>query len=267
MISFNGANYVAQQIDFRMTGGWKQGNDAAEQWYRPEETFAERFAGLIGKIKALGFSAMDLWTAQLNWSWATDTQMRLAAEILEKHEMLVASYAGSFGASAAEFSKAARLITRLGAIILGGNTALLKHGRQEIVPILEDTGAVFAFENHPDEKNPEDVLRVLEGLDEERVGACIDTGWFGTNGYDAGKALEELFTRTKHIHLKDVTCAGRHDTCAFGEGVVPVRECVDFCRANGYSGWYSIEHEPEDRDPTDEVLRSKILLEAWLEGS
>jgi len=65
MISFNGANYVAQRIDFRMTEGWKQGNDAAEQWYRPEETFAERFAGLIGKIKALGFSAMDLWTAQV----------------------------------------------------------------------------------------------------------------------------------------------------------------------------------------------------------
>lgn len=267
MISFNGANYVAQQINFRMTQGWKQGNDAAELWYRPEETFAERFTSLISKIKALGFAAMDLWTAQLNWSWATETQIRLAAVILEKHDMRVASYAGSFGASSTEFSKAARLITRLGAKILGGNTALLINGRQEIVPILEDTGAVFAFENHPNEKNPEDVLRALEGLDEERVGVCIDTGWFGTNGYDARKALEELFTRTKHIHLKDVTCAGRHDTCAFGKGVVPVRACVDFCRENGYSGWYSIEHEPEDRDPTDEVLRSKNLLEAWLSGS
>ena len=157
MISFNGANYVAQQINFRMTEGWKQGNDVAEDWYRPEETFAVRFASLISNIKALGFSAMDLWTAQLNWSWATDTQIRLAAKIL------------------------------------GGNTALLKHGRHEIVPILEDTGAVFAFENHPNEKNPEDVLRMLEGLDEQKVGICIDTGWFGTNGYDARKALEELY--------------------------------------------------------------------------
>ena len=66
------------------------------------------------------------------------------------------------------------------------------------------------------------------------------------------------------MHLKDVKEAGKHETCAFGAGVVPLERCVSALKRTGYAGPLSIEHEPETSDPTEDVRASKALLERWL---
>ena len=58
------------------------------------------------------------------------------------------------------------------------------------------------------------------------LGATVDTGWWATQGYDPVRAIGELGERVLHVHLKDVH-AGEHVTCRWGEGIVPVRECVE----------------------------------------
>ena len=42
------------------------------------------------------------------------------------------------------------------------------------------------------------------------------------------------------------------------------RRCVRALRRSGYTGAYTIEHEPEDHDPGDEIRAMHEQLEEWL---
>ena len=53
---------------------------------------------------------------------------------------------------------------------------------------------------------------------------------------------------------------GAHDTCAYGDGIVPIDDCVRALREIGYAKPISIEHEPEHYKPFPEVLRSRGRL-------
>ena len=87
----------------------------------------------------------------------------------------------------------------------------------------------------------------------------------GTHGYDAAAAIEELAAHLLHVHLKDVRAVGEpHLTCRWGEGVVPIEECVRTLRRLGYEGAIAVEHEPYDADPTEDVRAMRAELERWL---
>ncbi len=75
-------------------------------------------------------------------------------------------------------------------------------------------------------KPPAELLAKIGDGGEGTIGAAVDTGWFGTQGYDAAVAIEELRDHLVHIHLKDVLAVGAHETCRYGEGVVPIERCV-----------------------------------------
>jgi sugar phosphate isomerase/epimerase len=77
--------------------------------------------------------------------------------------------------------------------------------------------------DHP-EKTPAEVLE-KRGCPDDRLGVPLDTSWFGTYGFDAARAVAELADVLVHVHLKDVRAAGAHETCRFGEGVVPLGAC------------------------------------------
>ena len=67
------------------------------------------------------------------------------------------------------------------------------------------------------------------------------------------------------VHLKDVTAVGEpHLTCRWGDGVVPVEACVRTLRRIGYAAAVSVEHEPYDHDPAEEVRAMRAELEEWL---
>jgi sugar phosphate isomerase/epimerase len=88
------------------------------------------------------------------------------------------------------------------------------------------------------------------------IGTAVDTGWYGTHGFDAARAIEELGEYVFHVHLKDVLAPGAHDTCRYGQGCVPIEACVRVLKAQGYAGYFSVEHEPEQFDPSEDCRAS-----------
>ena len=260
-ISYMGANEVARQVGFRM-GEWGEGDRAANAWYAPIETFPARFGELTERVSGMGFSAMDVWTAHLNPAWATEAHIAAARELLDRHGLRVVSLAGGFGSTVPEFEATCRLAVALGRPILGGSAAVWRVNRRAVLEALERHDLRLAFENHP-EKTPREMLDHI-GDAPARVGTAADTGWYGTQGYDAARAIEELGSRVLHVHLKDVREVGQHRTCAFGDGIVPIEGCVRALQGMGYDGDVSIEHEPHDYDPTNEVAEGAWLLRSWL---
>jgi L-ribulose-5-phosphate 3-epimerase len=263
-ISFMSANYVAEHVGYNMTEGWSQGERATSTFFEPLETYAARLDALLRRVRALGFDAMDMWIAHLHPGWATDDHISTAARLLSEHGMSVPSIAGSFGSTPQEFDAACRVAKGIGAPIMGGMTDLLASDRNSVVRSLESHDLILAVENHP-EKTPEEMMDKIGGGDGGRIGTTIDTGWYATHGYDAAVAVEKLAPSIRHVHLKDIRTLGEHVTCPYGEGIVPLSECVEALVRSGYQGTYTVEHEPDDHDPSDEIQRSSSLLMGWLE--
>ena len=262
-ISFMSANYVAREIGFRMKD-WGEGDRAANAWYSPVDTYRDRLDEMLSGIAGLGFAAVDIWTSHLNPAWATEAHIETAVDVLSRHGLRVVSLAGWFGETLREFETTCRIAVALGRPILGGSTGAWRGDRAGVLRALERDDLRLAFENHP-EKTPEELLgRIGDGG--PRVGAAVDTGWFGTQGYDAAVAIERLGDRVFHVHLKDVREVGAHNTCRYGDGVVPIEGCVRALERIGYRGAISIEHEPEEYDPTTEVVENARMLRGWLTG-
>ncbi|MBC7870018.1 MAG: sugar phosphate isomerase/epimerase [Chitinophagaceae bacterium] len=262
-LSFMSANFVARQVDYNMTSGWTQGDNAANAYFRPIETYAERFDALLSEITTMGFSKIDIWNAHLHWSWATPEHIAIAKDLLAQHNLTVASMAGGFGDSAEDVEKACKVAVAMGTTILGGNTSLRETDRPALVALLKHYGVKLGIENHPEKTAQELLDKIADGSD-GTIGAAVDTGWFGTHGYDAAKALEEVSDYLIHVHLKDVLAAGEHKTCGYGLGVVPIEACVQTLQKIGYTGAISVEHEPEHGDPTEAIKAGYTMLKGWL---
>lgn len=263
VISFMSANLVARELGYRMTG-WEAGDRATRLAFRPIETFEERFDEVLGIAQRLGFGAIDVWDAHLDPGRASERHVAIAARLLERRGLRVASLAGWFGDTRERFAAACRVAVVLGAPVLGGGTPLVEHDRDFVIDELERNGLRLGLENHPE--TPAQMLaRIGDG---GAIGTTVDTGWYGTQGVDAARAIEELAPHVVHVHLKNVQRAGLpHETCAYGDGVVPLRDCVSALRRIGYGGAISVEHEPAEHDPTAEIEAARELLEGWLQGA
>jgi L-ribulose-5-phosphate 3-epimerase len=256
-ISFVTANYVARETGWAMHG-WGHGDRLTNEAFAPLETFPERFDALLADVAALGFHTIDLWGAHLSPSWATDAHVEAAREALARHRIRVATYAHWVGPGDVE--RACELALALGASVIGGGAS---GDPAALAPALERHGVRLALENHP-ERTPAEVLAKIE-RGGPMFAATVDTGWWGTQGYDAARAIAELGEHVAHVHLKDVRARGEpHETCRWGEGIVPVRECVASLRRIGYTGAIAVEHEPETWDPSDEIRAMREQLEGWL---
>ncbi len=262
-ISFMSANFVARQVGYNMTEGWGQGDTATNDYFRPLETFADRFEVMLAEVQAMGFTVIDIWLAHLHPNWATLDHIQIARDLLAKHGLTVSSLAGGFGTTPEQFEATCDLAVALNTKILGGNTALLQTNRDLVISLLQKYDLKLGIENHP-EKTPEELLEKIGHGGQDTIGAAIDTGWFGTQGYDAARAIEILMPHLFHVHLKDVLAVGAHDTCRYGQGIVPLEHCVQTLKQLGYSGGISIEHEPDHADPTPDVIASFAMLKGWL---
>ncbi len=265
-ISFMTANYVARQVGYHMSGGWEQGDRATNEYFRPLDTFAQRFEALLAEIKNMGFDAIDLWLSHLNYVWATDEHIHIARELLAHHDLQVVSLAGWLGSTPGEFRRTCEIAVAVGTPLLGADTSMLHKDRQFVVQMLKEHDLRLGIENHP-EKTPEDVLAKIGDGGDGYIGATVDTGWFGTQGYDAAQAIVRLRDHLFHVHLKDVRASGAHETCRYGEGIVPVEQCVRTLQEIGYTGPISVEHEPELFDPTEDCKAGLRMLSAWLVDS
>ena len=259
-LSFNGANVVAEQLGWNMTKGWSEGDSAASSFYAPIATFEERFSAFLDKVVASGFDKVDVWSATLDFKWATDAHLAAANRALDEHDVTVVSYGGGFGETPDEFRRAGEVILGLGCRILGGRTPFFDRNRDAALDILAEQGTLLALENHP-ERSAEELAAQIRTDRDGLLGATVDTGWFATQGFDPARALRELGPAVAHVHLKDIRAAGAHDTCALGDGIVDIADCLAALREIDYRGVISIEHEPEHYDPYPEVVlsRSRVL--------
>jgi sugar phosphate isomerase/epimerase len=255
-ISFMSANYVARQTGYAMHG-WGHGDRTTQEHFSPLETYSERLDEVLADVRALGFEAVDVWGAHLHPSWATDEHVAAARELLDRHGLTVTSYAPFVERGAEE--RACEIAVAIGTTLLGGMAADLPG----FVPVLRERGVRLGIENHP-ERSPREVLAKIVH-NEDVLGATVDTGWWGTQGYDAARAIEELGDHVFHVHLKDVLALGEpHETCRWGAGIVPIEECVRALQRIGYTGAITVEHEPERADPSEDVRAMRELLSAWL---
>jgi L-ribulose-5-phosphate 3-epimerase len=257
-IAFMTANYVARETGWAMHG-WGHGDAATQDRFRPLETYEERLDELLALVADLGFDTVDVWSAHLGAEWASDEHLSIARARLAHHGLAVSTYATWVEPSNVE--RACELTRGLGTNLIGGG---FSGDPEALLPVLRRHEVRLAVENHPDERTPRDMLAKIERGDGV-LGTTVDTGWWGTHGYDAARAIEELGGNVLHVHLKDVRAVGEHETCPWGEGVVDVHECVRTLRRIGYRGAYTIEHEPEDHDPTEEIRKLRRRLEEWLE--
>jgi sugar phosphate isomerase/epimerase len=256
-IAFTTANFVARETAWAMRG-WKHGDGATQDWFSPLETYAERLDELLARVRALGFDAIDLWGAHLGTSWATDEHLEIARETIARHDLRVATYATWVDPSNVE--RACELARGIGTSVIGAG---FSGDPDELAPALREHGVRLAVENHP-ERTPDEILAKIE-RGGRTFATTVDTGWWGTQGYDAVQAIEELAEHVVHVHLKDVYKVGEpHDTCAWGEGIVDIEACVRALQRLGYEGALTVEHEPEDHDPSDEIVALRARLEGWL---
>ncbi len=263
IISFMTANYVARQVGYHMTEGWGQGDTASQNYFKPLKSFAKRFELYLSDIKAMGFTAVDMWTGILNPQWVKDDHIDMATELLDEYDLPVMSLAGGLGANEDEFEATCELAVALNTTVLAGSTPLLKRNRAVTIATLQKYGLRLGIENHP-EKTPQEILAQIGDGGGGVIGTAVDTGWYGTRGYDAAKAIEKLGKHVFAVHLKDVLKPDAHETCRFGAGCVPIKECVDTLKRIGYTGGICVEHEPELFDPTEDCIASLAMLQEWL---
>lgn len=266
-ISFMTANYVARQSGYHMTD-WGQAEQATVAWMRPIETFAARFGGILDDIRQMGFDHIDLWLGHLHPRWATEEHIAAAQAALAARGLQVSSLAGGFGATPAEFEQFCRLANAMGTRILGGGTPLTNldaapDDRRAMIRLCEQYDVIMAIENHP-EKTPAEVLAKIGSDSQGHIATCVDTGIWANYDYDPLRAIEELAPHIVHVHLKDCPAVGSNASCGYGHGIVPLRRCVERLLEQGYTGGFSVEHEPAHADPTIEVVESLAMLKSWL---
>ena len=261
-LSFMSANFVAKELGYGAADEWAPYDAATNAAFEPLETFPGRFDALLTTITGLGFDTIDLWFGQLNWSWATPDHVASAREALARHGVRVVSLAGHVGAMTEELAAACRLANDLDVDLIAGVGEVVRRDRESSASVLRAHGVRFGLENHP-EKTPREVLDAI-GDDADVLGAAVDTGWWATQSYDPVAAIDELSDRLFHVHLKDVEEPGTHVSCMHGEGCANVAGCVEKLLELGYTGPVSIEHEPYDRDPTEECVRMLARLREQL---
>lgn len=266
-IGFISANYVARVSDYDGVDEW------SEHDVRTRHAFdLDDIETWIDDVAAMGFDGLSLWTAHCWYHEVDDGQVAEVREIAERAGLSIYSYAGGFGlppehgswdrSDRANWERTYEVADELGCGWLSGG-----YGAEEnrvIVREMADTfGIDFAYENHG-EASVAEIRERIEGY-EDCMGVAFDTGWAGTQGFDAADAIRDLDDLLFEVHLKDVTAAGEHRTCVLGDGVVGIEACLDALVEIGYDGWVSIEHEPFDHDPTDEVRTSLANVGAWLD--
>lgn len=260
------ANYVARQVGYNMTEGWGQGDKTTNVYFSPLKTFSKRFSKLIANVKGMGFKSLDLWTAHLNPSWATSQHLLTAKQLLINSNLEVVSLAGRFGNTQGEFEQTCKLAAAMKVSILGGPIPLLENNRDFVTATLEKYSLKLAIENHS-EKTPEEILTKIGDGKNGTIGTVIDTGWYATHDYDPAQAIERLAGHIFHIHLKDIIAPGKHETCRYGQGCVPIEQCLKALQQIKYQGGISVEHEPEFFDPTEDCKASLCMLQRWLHNN
>lgn len=251
-VAFNTANLVARFTNYRFElARW--GEQHQKTVALTDET---AWVAICRDISAAGFSAVEIWEAHAAPESLTREKATRWKRILDDHGLQPIAYAGGLRRETIRICQWLGIPHIDGG--LGGQTP------EEATALCRQEGVRFNLENHPEKTAAEALAKVGGGND--WLGLCVDTGWFGTQAANVPEQIRAAGRFVRHTHIKDVKAAGAHETCLLGEGVVHVAGCLIALRDIGYTGWYSWEDEPEDRNPFDSAVRNRKWLEARLAG-
>ena len=263
-ISFITANYVARALNY--PGGpvsdWPR-HDAATR----KIASAEHFAEVARDVAFAGFDGIDIWSAHCHWKdHDREDYLEQVKGICSNFDFTIRSYAGGLnGSSAAEVEQGFKFVKQLGAPVWAAG--VWDADPAQLAPVVDDVcaklGLKWAFENHP-ETSADEIRAKIGGGKYQNVGVALDTGWCGTHGMDAVDTAKRLRDKLLVVHLKDVKSTGGHETCAAGEGVVPVEKVVRYLVESDWHGPICLEHSPFDRDPMPEIRRTLERVKGWL---
>lgn len=247
-LAFNTANLVARVSGYRFElKHW------GEQHNRTVALTDEAaWADICREIAATGFPAVEVWEAHAAPESVNADKARRWKRILDDHGLRPIAYAGGLRKETLQICQWLGIPQLVGGF--RGQTP------EQATDLCREWGVAFNLENHP-EKNAAEALSRIGGGN-EWLGVCVDTGWFGTQGANVPHEIRAIGKFVRHTHIKDVKAAGGHETCLLGEGVVNVSACIAALREIGYSGWYSWEDEPEDRNP----FESAVAVRRWLQA-
>jgi len=160
--------------------------------------------------------------------------------------------------------------------------AALAEGLEALAERLEGLGMALVFHNHVGTyvETGEEIARLLEATDPDRVGWCLDTGHLVYGGGDLLALLDRFAPRVRYLHVKDVDpgvleraraenwsfedALRRYVFAPLGEGMVPLREALRRILRSGYDGWAVIEQDTTPEDPTGTARKNRERLEALL---
>lgn len=269
-ISVNGSSFVGKPSGYHPDNRWEACVRAVNDWYRPPETFAVRFEQMLRDVRTMGFDALDIWTAgQLNWRWATQQQIALARDLLTKHRITVTSLGDNFGKTRDEFMAACKMAAGVNTRLLSGTCPVLRTERAFVVDKLDEYDLYLGLENHPEKSAQEMFDQIGDGA-HGRIGTTVDTGWYASQAHEVVGMIEQLGKHILNIHLKDVIPTAGQDgqtedrNVGYGQGIVPLKECVRALKRIGYAGDYSVEIHSVDHDPTIELVEGLRLVRKWI---
>lgn len=257
------ANYLGREKGFQNVTGFGEGGTSIAEYFSPADTYPERIDAFFAQIAGLGFKGVDLWTAHCDANWADDRHIGAAKAAAAKNELQIVSLAGGLPNDPAAAEKTIRLCSELGCDTLGMGCSELPKNIEEIEALLAKHSVKLAFENHPHEKSPSDVLHKIGHGKFPHIGVTIDTGWWGTHDYPAEKAIEELREWLLLVHLKNVKEPGTHIAARWDDGCLDLKAIVQQLKKVGYSGWISLEYEPLDIDPSEDCREFLHLATSW----
>lgn len=116
-----------------------------------------------------------------------------------------------------------------------------------------------------------EIERLMDRIDPDVVGLCLDTGHFRYGGFDPVEAARRYARAIRHVHVKDARVAvveavaarggGLGDAvrsgafCPLGAGDARIDDVIETLRAIGYAGWLVVEQDQSLReDDTRESL-------------
>ena len=109
----------------------------------------------------------------------------------------------------------------------------------------EDTGVAFAVENmYPWRASKRELQAYAPGwdpVDQDYANVTLDLSHCATAGTDAIRAVHELGSRLRHIHLADGTGSARDEHLIPGQGSQPCAELLELLASRGYDGAVVVE--------------------------
>lgn len=241
---------------------------STDEWGAAERRVIESFSlvefdRICETISKAGFQYIELWMGHAFPKFMTPYFADEMKGIMKKHDLEAIGYTCHLGdpIQSPRWTELCFETCKMFDIDLI-TSGVSKESAGQVYDYCKAYGIRVAAENHP-EKHPDEIRRVI-GNYGDWIGAGVDTGWFGTQGFPAHEALRQLKDHLFNVHFKDVKKAGSHHPVALGTGVVDVSACVEVLKEIGYDDRVSIEHESEDHDPTKDCMDAHEELKRLL---